>query len=99
MLGPKLAELTRGIERFTVRDGVHRTAIAPLLLSRASASCQPVQTVQEPAINRTEVGRAEVAHRRRSSTSYFAERMSHRLTCQPLWRERSDSEQPGSRGS
>ena len=50
MLGPKLAELKRCIERFTGRDGVHRPAIAPLSLSRASAPSQPVQTIHEPAL-------------------------------------------------
>jgi AraC-like DNA-binding protein len=50
MLGSKLAELRRGIERFTERDGVHRTAIAPLSLSRASTPSQPVQTIHEPAL-------------------------------------------------
>ena len=50
MLGSKLAELRRGIERFTGGDGVHRTAIAPLSLSRASTPSQPVQTIHEPAL-------------------------------------------------
>ena len=50
MLGSKLTELKRCIERFTGRDGVHRTAIAPLSLSRASAPSQPVQTIHEPAL-------------------------------------------------
>jgi hypothetical protein len=50
MLGSKLAELSRGIERFTGRDGVHRTAIARLPLSRASTLSQPVQTIHEPVL-------------------------------------------------
>jgi AraC-like DNA-binding protein len=50
MLGSNLAELRRCIERFTGRDGVHRTAIAPLSLSRASAPSRPVQTIHEPAL-------------------------------------------------
>ena len=50
MFGPKLAELKRCIERFTGRDGAHRTAIGPLSLSRASVPSQPVQTVHEPAL-------------------------------------------------
>ena len=50
MLGSKLAELRRGIERFTERDGVHRTAIAPLSLARASTSSRPEQTIHEPVL-------------------------------------------------
>jgi AraC-like DNA-binding protein len=50
MLGPKLAELKHCIERFTGRDGLHPTAIAPLSLSRASGPSQPVQTIHEPAL-------------------------------------------------
>jgi AraC-like DNA-binding protein len=50
MHGPKLAELKRSIERFTERDGRHRTAIAPLSLYRASAPSEPVQGVHEPAL-------------------------------------------------
>jgi AraC-like DNA-binding protein len=50
MLGPKLGELKRCIERFTRRDGAHPTAIAPLSLFRASAPSEPVQAVYEPAL-------------------------------------------------
>ena len=49
-----------------------------------------------PGTRRTAVGKAEVAHRRRSSSSCFAERAPHHLTCQPPWRERSGANQPGS---
>ena len=49
-----------------------------------------------PGTNRPAVGKAEVDHRRRNSTSCIAERVPHRLTCQPTCRERSGSEQPGS---
>jgi AraC-like DNA-binding protein len=50
MVGPKLAELKQCIERFTARDGVHPTAIAPLTLFRTSAPSEPVQGVYEPAV-------------------------------------------------
>ena len=50
MLGPNLAELKRCIERFTGRDGVHPTAIAPLSLLHASAPSEPVQGVYEPSL-------------------------------------------------
>jgi hypothetical protein len=66
-----------------------------------SPACRPsslgpsVYTCHSQPVNGYELGKAEVAHRR-SSTSYFAERMPHRLTCQPPWRERLKSDQPGS---
>jgi AraC-type transcriptional regulator N-terminus len=50
MLGPSLAELKRCIERFTGRDGVHPTAIAPLSLLHLSATSEPVQGVYEPSL-------------------------------------------------
>ena len=50
MLGPKLGELKRCLERFIERDGAHTTAIAPLSLFRASAPSEPVQAVYEPAL-------------------------------------------------
>jgi AraC-like DNA-binding protein len=50
MLGSNLAELKRFIERFTGRDGVHPTAIAPLSLLRLSAPSEPVQGVYEPSL-------------------------------------------------
>jgi AraC-like DNA-binding protein len=50
MLGPKLAELERCIERFTGRDGVHPTAIAPLSVLHASVPSAPVQGLYEPAL-------------------------------------------------
>ena len=66
--------------------------------SRRCASVGSAAISNRPRTNRTEVGKAEMAHRWRGSTFFFfAERMTHRPTCQPLWRERSGSHQPGSR--
>jgi AraC-like DNA-binding protein len=60
MLGAKLAELKRCIERFTRRDGVHSTAIAPLSLFRASAPSELVQAVYEPTLAIIAQGRKRV---------------------------------------
>ena len=50
-----------------------------------------------PGTHRTAVGKVEAAHKRRSSSSCFAERVPHRLTCQPPWRERLRRNRPRSR--
>jgi hypothetical protein len=55
----------------------------------------PGAGADQVAIDDAVVGKAEVAHRPRSSSSCFAERVPRRLTCQPPWRERSGAEQPG----
>jgi AraC-like DNA-binding protein len=49
-LGPNLAELKRCIERFTVRDGAHPTAIAPLSLLHVSATSESLQSIYEPSL-------------------------------------------------
>ena len=50
MPGSNLAELKRHIERFTGRDGVHPTAIAPLSLLHLSATSERAQGVYEPSL-------------------------------------------------
>ena len=67
--------------------------------SRRCASVGSAAISNRPRTNRTEVGKAEMAHRWRGSTFFFfAERMTHRPTCQPLWRERLRHNHPRSQG-
>jgi AraC-like DNA-binding protein len=60
MLGPKLTELARCVERLTGRDGVRPTAITPLSLYRVSAPTEPAQAVYEPALCVVAQGRKRV---------------------------------------
>ena len=60
MIAAKLAELTTLIERQTGRDGVHPTALGPLVLNRGSAPSEPVAIVCEPALCLIAQGRKRI---------------------------------------